>query len=214
MSLWNRLTGEFIDVIDWTETDRSQIVWRFERYGAAIKYGAKLTVRESQVALFVHEGRLADVFGPGLYMLETNNLPILTTLQHWDHGFNSPFKSEIYFVSTRRFQDLKWGTKNPILLRDAEFGMVRLRAFGTYAMRVSDPSKFLTEVVGTDGEVTTDEVMNTLRNLIVTRFSIKLAASGIPALDLAGATDQLADLLRQRIAPELAAFGVELPELY
>jgi membrane protease subunit (stomatin/prohibitin family) len=214
MSLWDRLTGEFVDVIDWTEDGRDQIVWRFERHGNAIKYGAKLTVREGQVAVFVHEGVLADVFPPGLYELQTNNMPVLTTLQHWDHGFNSPFKSEVYFVSTRRFGDLKWGTKNPILLRDPEFGMVRLRAYGTYAMRVADAARFMTEIVGTDGEVTTDEVMFALRNVIVSRFSAKLAASGIPVLDLAANTDDLARLLRERIAPELAAFGVELPELY
>ena len=139
MSIFDFLRGEFIDVIHWTDDSRDTIVWRFEREGHAIKYGAKLTVREGQAAVFVHEGQLADVFGPGLYELETNNLPILTTLQHWDHGFQSPFKSEIYFVNTRRFTDLKWGTQNPITCRDPEFGMVRLRAFGTYTMRVDRP---------------------------------------------------------------------------
>ena len=156
MSIFDFLRGEFIDVIHWTDDTRDTIVWRFEREGHAIKYGAKLTVREGQAAVFVHEGQLADVFGPGLYELETNNLPILTTLQHWDHGFQSPFKSEIYFVNTRRFTDLKWGTRNPITCRDPEFGMVRLRAFGTYTMRVADPGKFLVEIVGTDGEFTTE----------------------------------------------------------
>jgi hypothetical protein len=139
------LKGEFIDVISWLDDTRDTMVWRFERRGQAIKYGAKLTVREGQSAVFVHEGQLADVFGPGLYMLETNNMPVMTTLQHWDHGFDSPFKSEVYFVNTTRFNDNKWGTKNPIMARDPEFGPVRLRAFGTYSMRVSDPGKFLTE---------------------------------------------------------------------
>ena len=164
MSIFDFLRGEFIDVIHWTDDTRDTIVWRFEREGHAIKYGAKLTVREGQAAVFVHEGQLADVFGPGLYELETNNLPILTTLQHWDHGFQSPFKSEIYFVNTRRFTDLKWGTRNPITCRDPEFGMVRLRAFGTYTMRVTDPGKFLVEIVGTDGEFTTDEIEFQIRN--------------------------------------------------
>ena len=164
MSIFDFLRGEFIDVIHWTDDTRDTIVWRFEREGHAIKYGAKLTVREGQAAVFVHEGQLADVFGPGLYMLETNNMPILTTLQHWDHGFQSPFKSEIYFVNTRRFTDLKWGTRNPITCRDPEFGMVRLRAFGTYTMRVTDPGKFMTEIVGTDGEFTTDEIEFQIRN--------------------------------------------------
>jgi len=212
--IWNMLRGEAIDVIDWTEDSRDTMVWRFQRHGNAIKYGAKLTVREGQAALFVHEGQLADVFKPGLYELETNNLPILTTLQHWHHGFNSPFKSEVYFVSTRQFTDMKWGTRNPIMLRDPEFGPVRMRAFGTYAIRVSDPATFLTEIVGTDAEVTTDEVEAQLRNVIVARFSNALASSGIPVLDLAANTDQLAEFLSARVAPEMAAYGIELPSLY
>ena len=214
MSLWNRLTGEFIDVIEWTDDTRDTIVWRFERHGNEIKYGAKLTVREGQAAVFVHEGQLADVFPPGLYMLETNNMPVMTTLQHWDHGFASPFKSEVYFVATRRFQDFKWGTKNPIIMRDPEFGMVRCRAFGTYTLRVTDPAKFMTEIVGTDGDFTTEEIAFQTRNVIVSRFSNALATSGIAVLDMAGNTDQLADMLRRRIAPELAAYGIETPELF
>jgi membrane protease subunit (stomatin/prohibitin family) len=166
------LSGQFIDVIHWTDDTRDTMVWRFEREGHEIKYGAKLTVREGQAAVFVHEGQLADVFTPGLYMLETNNMPIMTTLQHWDHGFQSPFKSEIYFVNTTRFTDLKWGTKNPIMLRDPEFGpTVRIRAFGTYTVRVTDPAKFLTEIVGTDGEFTMDEISFQIRNIIVQEFS-------------------------------------------
>ncbi|MBK0400624.1 SPFH domain-containing protein [Limibaculum sp. M0105] len=212
--IWDMLKGEFIDVIDWTDDTRDTMVWRFQRHGNAIKYGAKLTVREGQAAVFVHEGQLADVFRPGLYMLETNNMPVMTTLQHWDHLFQSPFKAEVYFVSTRRFQNLKWGTRNPIMLRDPEFGPVRLRAFGTYAIRVSDPGVFLREVVGTDGEVTTDEVQFQIRNVIVARFSNALASSGIPVLDLAASTDQMAEYLRARIAPELAGFGIEMPELF
>jgi len=214
MSLWNRLTGEFIDVIDWTEDSRDQMVWRFERQGAAIKYGAKLTVREGQAAVFVHEGQLADVFPPGLYMLETNNMPVMTTLQHWDHGFDSPFKSEVYFVSTRRYQDLKWGTRNPVTMRDPEFGIVRIRAFGAYELRVKDPALFMTEIVGTDGEFTTDEITFQLRNVIVSRFSNALANAGVAVLDMAGHTTELAELLRKKMAPEMAAYGVELPALY
>ena len=214
MSLWDKLTGEFIDVIEWTDDSRDTMVWRFERHGNEIKYGAKLTVREGQAAVFVHEGQLADVFAPGLYQLETNNMPIMTTLQHWDHGFESPFKSEIYFVNMRRFQDLKWGTKNPIMLRDPEFGPTRLRAFGTYSIRVMDPALFMQEIVGTDGEVTTDEVTFQLRNVIVSRFSNSLASSGIPMLDLAANTDDLAEFLKARVKPELAQMGIETPELF
>ncbi|MFO1105765.1 MAG: SPFH domain-containing protein [Amaricoccus sp.] len=214
MSIFDFLRGEFIDVIHWTDDTRDTIVWRFEREGHAIKYGAKLTVREGQAAVFVHEGQLADVFGPGLYMLETNNMPILTTLQHWDHGFKSPFLSEIYFVNTRRFTDLKWGTKNPILCRDPEFGVVRLRAFGTYTMRVTDPGKFLKEIVGTDGEFTTDEIQFQIRNVIVSSFSQIIAASGIPVLDMAANTLDLGKLVADRIAPPIAEYGLELPAFY
>lgn len=212
--IWDMLKGEFIDVIEWTDDTRDTIVYRFQRRDNAIKYGAKLTVREGQAAVFIHEGQLADVFQPGLYQLETNNMPIMTTLQSWDHGFSSPFKSEIYFVSTRRFQDLKWGTKNPIMMRDPEFGPVRMRAFGTYSIRIADPGLFLQEIVGTDGEFTVDEVQFQLRNVVVSRFSNALASSGIPVLDLAANTDQMAEFLQKRIAPEIAAYGIEIPSLF
>jgi len=208
------IKGQFVDVIDWTDDTRDTMVWRFERYGNEIKYGAKLTVREGQTAVFVHEGQLADVFGPGLYMLETNNMPIMTTLQHWDHAFQSPFKSEIYFVSTVRFNDNKWGTKNPIMCRDPEFGPVRLRAFGSYAMRVSDAGTFIKEVVGTDGEFTTDEVANQIRNIVVQEVSKVLAGSGIPVLDMAANTGDLGKLVTEAIKPTIAAYGLTIPEFY
>ena len=212
--IFNFLTGEFIDVIAWTDDTRDTMVWRFERFGHAIKYGAKLTVREGQSAVFIHEGQLADVFGPGLYMLETNNIPVLTTLQHWDHGFRSPFKSEIYFVNTTRFNDLKWGTKNPIMLRDPEFGPLRLRAFGTYSMRVSDPGKFMTEIVGTDGEFTADEISFQIRNVILQEVSRVLASANIPVLDMAANTKDLGKLVTTAIAPQIAEYGLVLPEFY
>jgi membrane protease subunit (stomatin/prohibitin family) len=214
MPIFDFLSGQFIDVIHWTDDTRDTMVWRFEREGHEIKYGAKLTVREGQAAVFVHEGQLADVFTPGLYMLETNNMPILTSLQHWDHGFRSPFKSEVYFVNTTRFQDLKWGTKNPIICRDPEFGPVRLRAFGTYSVRVTDPARFLSEIVGTDGEFTMDEISFQIRNIIVQEFSRTIARSGIPVLDMAANTRELGKLLGKEIAPMLAEYGLELPELY
>ncbi|MGR3372493.1 SPFH domain-containing protein [Pseudooceanicola nanhaiensis] len=214
MGIFDFLSGEFIDVIHWTDDTRDTLVWRFERHGHAIKYGAKLTVREGQAAVFVHEGQLADVFTPGLYMLETNNMPVLTTLQHWDHGFKSPFKSEIYFVNTTRFTDLKWGTKNPIICRDPEFGPVRLRAFGTYAIRVTDPAKFLQEIVGTDGEFTMDEIAFQIRNIIVQEFSRVVASSGIPVLDMAANTRDLGTLVAKEITGTLAQYGMEMPELY
>jgi membrane protease subunit (stomatin/prohibitin family) len=188
MPIFDFLSGQFIDVIAWTDDTRDTVVWRFERQGHEIKYGAKLTVREGQAAVFVHEGVLADVFAPGLYMLETNNMPVMTSLQHWDHGFRSPFKSEVYFVSTVRFADLKWGTRNPIMTRDPEFGPVRLRAFGSYTMRVADPGRFMTEIVGTDGEFTTDEISFQIRNIIVQAVSRTIAGSPIPVLDMAANT--------------------------
>ncbi|NNF91532.1 MAG: antifreeze protein, partial [Boseongicola sp.] len=214
MSIFDFLSGQFIDVIHWTDDTRDTMVWRFQREGHEIKYGAKLTVREGQAAVFVHEGQLADVFMPGLYMLETNNLPILTTLQHWDHGFKSPFKSEIYFISTRRFTDLKWGTKNPIMLRDPEFGPTRLRAFGTYTVKVSDPGRFLSEIVGTDGEFTMDEISYQIRNIIVQEFSRVIASSGVPVLEMAANTRDLGRLVAEAISETIAAYGLNLPELY
>ena len=214
MGILDFLSGQFIDVIHWTDDTRDTMVWRFEREGHEIKYGAKLTVREGQAAVFVHEGQIADVFTPGLYMLETNNMPVMTSLQHWDHGFKSPFKSEIYFVNTTRFNDLKWGTKNPIILRDPEFGPVRLRAFGTYSVKVSDPAHFLTEIVGTDGEFTMDEISYQIRNIIVQEFSRSIAMSKIPILDMAANTRELGKLISTEISATVGEYGLSIPELY
>ncbi|MDG4648101.1 SPFH domain-containing protein [Roseibacterium sp. SDUM158017] len=214
MPIFDFLSGQFIDVIEWTDDTRDTMVWRFERHGHEIKYGAKLTVREGQTAVFIHEGQLADIFTPGLYMLETNNMPVMTTLQHWDHGFRSPFKSEIYFVSTARFTNLKWGTKNPIMLRDPEFGPTRIRAFGTYSVKVADAGRFMTEIVGTDGEFTTDEITFQIRNIIVQEFSRVVASSGIAVLDMAANTDEFGKLVAARISETIAAYGLTLPELY
>ncbi|MCF6430449.1 SPFH domain-containing protein [Leisingera sp. MMG026] len=214
MGIFDFLKGEFIDVIHWVDDTHDTMVWRFEREGHEIKYGAKLTVREGQAAVFVHEGQLADVFTPGLYMLETNNMPVMTTLQHWDHAFQSPFKSEVYFVDTTRFSDLKWGTKNPIICRDPEFGPVRLRAFGSYTVRVADPARFLTEIVGTDGEFTMDEISYQIRNIIVQEFSRVIAGSGIPVLDMAANTADLGKLVAAEISGTIAEYGLMIPELY
>ncbi len=210
MGFWDKIFGEFIDVIDWLDESNDTLVYRFERYNNEIKYGAKLTVRASQAAVFVNEGEIADVLGPGIYELTTKNLPILTTLQHWDHGFQSPFKAEIYFCNLRRFTDLKWGTKNPIILRDKEFGVVRLRAFGTYEIRIEDPARFIKEIVGTDGHFTVDEVSNQLRNIIVSRFTDIVAGAKIPVLDLAANYTQLADYITHKLSEEFHAYGLEL----
>lgn len=214
MGILDFLTGEFIDVIHWVDDTRDTMVWRFQREDHEIKYGAKLTVREGQAAVFIHEGQLADVFTPGLYMLETNNMPILTTLKHWDHGFKSPFKSEIYYVNTTRFNDLKWGTKNPIMLRDPEFGPTRIRAYGTYTVRVNDPGRFLTEIVGTDGEFTMDEISYQVRNIIVQEFSHVVASTGIPVLDMAANTRDMGKLIAASLSSIVAEYGLEIPEFY
>ena len=213
MALMDKIFGEFVDVIEWTDDTQDTMVYRFERYGNEIKYGAMLTVRESQAAVLVNEGEIADVFTPGMYELRTPNVPILSTLQNWQRGFESPFKAEVYFFNTKRFTDLKWGTKNPIIARDPEFGPVRLRAFGTYVIRIVDPAVFLREIVGTDGRFTTDEITNQLRNLIVSRFAGVVASSGIPILDLAANYEQLGQFVTGRIAPEFANYGLELSKL-
>lgn len=210
MGLWDKLRGELIDIIEWLDDSRDTMVWRFPRYENEIKYGAKLIVREGQAAAFVNEGKLADVFQPGTYTLETQNMPILSTLKGWKYGFSSPFKAEVYFVSTRIFTDRKWGTKNPIMLRDAEFGPVRLRAFGTYAIRIKDPAVILRQIVGTDSRFTIDEFGEQLRDMVVARFTDILGESKIPILDLAGNYDELAKYVSPRIEPDFAGFGLEM----
>ncbi len=213
MWLFDWLFGQFIDVIEWTDNTHDTMVWRFPRQDNEIKYGAKLTVRESQVAVFVNEGEIADVLGPGTYELETNNLPILTDLQHWDHGFKSPFKAEVYFVNTKRFTDLKWGTKNPIIVRDSEFDMVRLRAFGTYEIRIVDPATFIREIVGTDGHFTTDEIDDQLSNLITSKLAVVLGKDNTPVLDLAANYEEFGKYIKDGISPYFEEYGLELTKM-
>ncbi|HYE96675.1 MAG TPA: SPFH domain-containing protein [Rubricoccaceae bacterium] len=213
MGLWDRIRGEFIDIIEWTDDSPDTLVYRFERYNNEIKYGAKLVVREGQEAVFVDEGKLADVFPPGTYTLETANIPILSTIQGWKYGFESPFKAEVYFVNTRQFTDQKWGTKNPIMLRDPEFGPLRLRAFGTYAFRVGDPAALIREIVGTDGHFQAGDLANQLRNLIVARFTDVLAESKLAALDLAANYDELGGFVLKRIEEEFKGYGIHITSL-
>ena len=213
MGLFDWVFGQFIDVIEWTDNSHDTMVYRFNRQGNEIKYGAKLTVRESQMAVFVNEGVIADILGPGIYELETNNIPILTNLQHWDHGFNSPFKAEIYFISTKRFIDLKWGTKNPIMVRDPEFSMVRLRAFGSYEIRIDDPKIFLNEIVGTDGHFTTDEIEAQLTNLIASKFATIMGQDDTPALDLAANYEKFGTFITEHMAPSFKEYGLELTRM-
>nr|WP_174535459.1 SPFH domain-containing protein [Micromonospora chalcea] len=212
MGLMDKLRGELIDIVEWLDDSRDTIVWRFPRYQNEIKMGAKLVVRESQTAVFVNEGKIADVFPPGTYTLETRNLPILSTLKGWKYGFNSPFKAEVYFVNTRQFTDMKWGTQNPVILRDAEFGVVRVRAFGAFAARVVDPAQLLRELVGTDPQFRTEEVQEYLRQLIVGRLGGALATAGVPLLDLAAHQDAIGRRLAAVLTEELAEVGIAIPK--
>jgi membrane protease subunit (stomatin/prohibitin family) len=215
MSLWDKLKGELIDIIEWTEPADSEVLaYRFPRYDNEIKYGAKLTVREGQAGAFVNEGQLADVYGPGMCTLETQNMPILSTLKGWKYGFHSPFKAELYFISTRRWTDQKWGTQNPIMLRDPEFGPVRVRAFGTYAFQVTNPGVFLKQLVATDPSFQTFEITAQLRNTIVARFTDAIGRAKLAVLDLAGNYDRIAKVAMEGIAPDLAAMGMTLVAFY
>ncbi len=210
MGFFDKLKAEFIDIIEWLDDSNDTMLHRFERYGNEIKNGAQLIVRESQVAVFVFEGQIGDVFKPGRYELTTNNIPLLTTLKGWKYGFNSPFKCEVYFASMRNFTDKKWGTKNPIMMRDPEFGPIRLRAFGNYAMKVDDPVTLIKQIAGTDGAFTTDEVTEQLKNVILTRFSDALAESKIPAIDMATQYNELSKLIEDKIQEEFAEYGLKL----
>jgi membrane protease subunit (stomatin/prohibitin family) len=207
----DRIRGEFIDIVEWTDDTRDTIVWRFPRHENEIKMNARLIVRESQVAVFVNEGTIADVFQPGTYTLQTQNLPILSTLKGWKHGFESPFKAEVYFVTTRQFTDLKWGTQNPAMMRDPEFGMVRVRAFGTYSIKAADPAVLLRELVGTDPDFRTDEVDEFVRQSVVSRVVTALATSGVAALDLAAHQNEIADRLAVILSEDLNLIGLQMP---
>ncbi|QRP47349.1 SPFH domain-containing protein [Amycolatopsis sp. FDAARGOS 1241] len=210
MGIFDKIRGEFIDIIEWTDDSRDTIVWRFPRYENEIKMGAKLTVRESQAAVFVNEGQVADAYPPGMYTLQTQNMPIMSTLKGWKYGFNSPFKAEVYFVNTRQFTDLKWGTQNPIILRDPEFGMVRLRAFGGYAVRVVEPVALLKELAGTDPQFRTEEVSEYLRQMIIGKVGPAIAAAKVPMLDLVTQQDRIGGAIASALNLELRANGVEI----
>jgi membrane protease subunit (stomatin/prohibitin family) len=210
----NKLSHEFIDIIEWLDASNDTIVHRFERYQNEIKNNAKLIVREGQTAVFINEGQLADVFTPGTYTLNTNNLPILTTLKGWKYGFDSPFKAEVYFVSTRLFTDEKWGTKNPFILSDERFGLVEIRAFGTYSFRINDPGKFVVDVVGTDGNFTNYEVNEHLKSLIVTRFTDTVGEANLPIELYAANTSELSETCQEVMQPEFGRVGIELEKFY
>ena len=210
MALMDFIKKQFIDIIQWTEDSDGTLAWRFPMADMEIQYGASLTVRESQMAVFVNEGQVADVFGPGTHKLTTQTIPVLTYLKNWDKLFESPFKSDVYFFSTRQQLDQKWGTPQPITIRDADFGAVRLRAFGNYAFRVADSKLFHTEVSGTRERYTVGDVDGQLRGLVLQNISAAIAASGTPFLDLAANQLKFADVLAQQLGPEFAKYGLKL----
>lgn len=209
-AIGNLVKGQFIDVIEWTDNTSNTMVYKYDMGGKEIMMGAQLTVRESQVAIFVNEGEIADVYGPGRYELSTSNMPIMTALQSWKYGFNSPFKADVYFINTKQFLDRKWGTANPVMMRDAEFGMIRIRAFGVYAFKVSDPVVFLREVFGTKKITTAEDIEGQIKRILVSGLSDAIAESKIPALDLAANYDELSSYALQAMNPKVAPLGVML----
>ena len=214
MGLFGFFKNQFIEVIEWTDDSSNTMVYKFPVHGNEIKMGAELTVRESQVAIFVNEGEIADVFGPGRHQLWTQNMPILTTLKSWKHGFNSPFKADVYFINTKQFIDQKWGTSNPIMMRDAEFGMIRLRGYGIYSYRVAEPTVFLKELFGTSSSYDTSSVENHLKKMIISGLTDLFAESRIPALDLAMYYDELSTQGKEKMQERFRAFGFEITSLY
>ena len=211
MSFFKKIiNSQLIDVIEWTDSSSNTMVHRYESMGKEIMMGAQLTVRESQVAVFVNEGKIADVFQPGRFELSTQNMPIMTALKSWKYGFKSPFQAEVYFINTKQFLDLKWGTSNPVMMRDTEFGMVRLRAFGIYSFRVIDPVAFLKEVFGTTELMTVEGVEGQIKRTVVSALSDIIAQSKIPALDLAANYDELGQFALNALTPRFTSLGLKL----
>ncbi|MBI1753439.1 MAG: SPFH domain-containing protein [Acidobacteria bacterium] len=214
MGLMDWGKAQFLDILEWLDDSNDTLAWRFPMRGQEIQNGGQLVVRESQEAVFVNEGQMADVFKPGTHRLTTQNLPILATLKGWKYGFESPFKSDVYFISTKLYNDLKWGTSNPIMMRDADFGMLRIRAFGIYSIKVVDSATFLRQLVGTNGVYTVPDISEQLRKTIMSRFTDVLGESKVPALDLASKYDELSDLVRQKLSEEFKTMGLELSKFF
>ncbi len=210
MGLFDKLRAELIDIIEFLDNTQDTIVYRFERHNNEIKNNAKLIVREGQTAVFVNEGEIADTFTPGTYTLNTQNLPILTTLKGWKYGFNSPFKAEVYFVSTKNFIDQKWGTKNAIILSDNRFGMVEIRAFGMYSFKVTDAPVFIREIVGTNQTFTTEHIQEQLKSIIVTRFSDATGESNLPIETYAANLNELSEAIFGYMKDDFAAYGMDV----
>jgi excisionase family DNA binding protein len=211
MGIMDFIKGELLEIIEWTDDSRDTLSWRFPDEDKAIKNGAQLIVRESQVAQFVYLGEFGDTFGPGKHGLTTDNIPVLTKIKSWPFGFNSPFKADVYFVVTRLFTGNKWGTSNPVMLRDADFGVVRVRAFGTYDFKIVEPKIFLREVAGSDHNFRLDEFTDTMRSRIVSIFTDAVASAKIPVLDVASRYTELGDALLPLINPAVTAkYGMEI----
>jgi membrane protease subunit (stomatin/prohibitin family) len=213
MTLRDRIGGEFIDVVEWLEDSPDAMVWRFSRPQSEIKNGAQLIVRPGQVAVFVDQGTVADVFTPGRHELATRNLPVLSTLRGWKYGFESPFKADVVFVSTRQFPSHKWGTKTPVMVNARELGAVRLRAYGTFIVRVCNARTFVTELVGSNSGFAIEQIAEQVRDMIVARFAEQLGEDSIPILELASRYSELGALVATRLAPDLAPLGLELARL-
>ncbi len=210
MGLLDFFLEEFIEVIDWVEKDKDTVLWKFPDKDANIKYGASLTVRESQLALFLDEGQFADVYDPGRYELNTQNMPVLTSLRNWDKGFKSPFKCDVYFLSTKTFTDLKWGTANPIILRDPEFKQVRVKAHGVYFIKIKDAEKFFTEFAGTKSILKIQEIEQSLRDIVAPKFAEAVAESGVSVLDMVANYTEIGAKVAPFLQKDLDPFGIEL----
>ena len=210
MGIMDFLKKQLIDVIDWTESDEGTLVYRFPMQDREIQTGAHLTVTDSQMGLFVNEGEIADVFGPGRHTLTTKNLPLLTNLKHWDTGFNSPFKSDVYFFSTRTQIDQKWGTQQPITVRDKDYGPIRIRAFGTFTYRIRDPKIFFKKISGTRERYTTADLEGQLRSIVGTSIATHLGSAAIAFLDMAGNQLKFSETLLGMLDPDFAQYGLKL----
>ncbi len=210
MGLFSGISHELIDIIEWNDDSSDTLLWRFPRWQDEIKNGAKLVVRQSQAAVFVNEGQIADVFMPGTHTLETKNIPVLTTLRGWKYGFNSPFKVDVYFVNTRQYTDQKWGTKNPIMLNDEKFGMVDLRAFGTYSFKVSDPKKFVEELTGTNSQFTTEDIGGQIRSMMVSNLTNAVAKSNLGIEKFSANLEEFSTFAKEKLEPTVGNFGLTL----
>ncbi len=210
MGLFDFIRDEFIEVIEYVEDDKDIVLWKYPDKDKAIKYGAQLTVRESQMALFLDEGKFGDLYQPGRHKLITDNMPIMTTLKSWKYGFDSPFKADVYYISTRTFTGLKWGTPNPIILRDPQFKQVRVKAFGTYFIRIKDPKLFFTEYAGTGHIVRISDIENQLRDIVSPKFAEAIAEAGVSVMDMVANYTELGNVVLPILQQDLDAFGIEL----